>query len=296
MLEFQISQSDHCRQVESFLHNLLPVAPYSYVRKLANSGNVCVNGLTAELSSILCLDDIVTIKESGKTKSLLQSARPELDILYEDSWIVIFNKPAGLPMHRAAEVDGHNLVDLGARFMIRRDGGNGKLRPINRLDRGTSGAVLLAKSSTAAGMFGRHVKEEGLDKLYLAVVEGNLTGEGVINMPLEGKEAETRYKVLSGSPERTLVAVYPVTGRMHQIRLHLESIGHSICGDRRYGGSPFPELPGHALHSFRSAVDHPALGERIQVFAPLPGAFLQLVKMTVGEQYSAVLKKMSHLP
>lgn len=296
MLEFKIPEADHCRQLQGFLHVILPEASPSYVRKLASSGHVRVNGHRAESSSVLCLEDVITIKESSKTKALLRSVRPELEILFEDTWIIVFNKPPGLPMHRAAEVDDVNLVDVGSRLLNRRDGDNGKLRPVNRLDRGTSGAVILAKSSTAAGMFGRQLKEDGLDKLYLAIVDGRQQGEGTITVPLGGKEAETRYKTLFTGSRHALVAVYPITGRMHQIRLHFKAIGHSICGDLRYGGSILSELRGHALHSFRSSIIHPATGESIKVFAPLPEDFLRGVKSIAGDRYIPILQALSDLP
>ncbi|WP_243374740.1 RluA family pseudouridine synthase [Geotalea sp. SG265] len=296
MLEYKISEADHCRQLQGFLNVILPAATPSYVRKLVTSGHAQVNGHPAASSKILRLDDVVALKESGKTKALLGPARPVLEILFEDSWIVVFNKPQGLPMHRAAEVYDRNLVEQGSCFLNRRDGGNGKLRPVNRLDRGTSGAVILAKSSTAAGMFGRKLKEEGLDKLYLAVVDGNLQGEGAITVPLEGKEAETRYKVIFNGSRQSLLAVYPITGRMHQIRLHCKAIGHPVCGDRRYGGLTCSGLEGHALHSFRTSFSHPATGEAITIFAPLPEGFLRVLKGIARDDYCSVLQTLSSLP
>jgi 23S rRNA pseudouridine955/2504/2580 synthase len=296
MLEFKISARDHCRQLQGFLHLILPAASPSYVRKLGTSGHVWVNGGTAVGSKLLHLEDVVTVKESRKTKALLDPVRPPLEILFEDTWIAIFNKPPGLPMHKAAEVDDTNMVDLGSLLLNRRDGGNGKLRPVNRLDRGTSGAVILAKSSTAAGMFGRQLKEDGLDKLYLAVVDGELHGEGTIDLPLEGKEARTRYRTLCNGAGRSFVAVYPVTGRTHQIRLHFKAIGHPVCGDRRYGGSTFNGLIGHALHSFRTSFPHPATGEETTVFAPLPTGLLMILKTLAGDGYIHVLQALPDLP
>lgn len=296
MLKIVVAEPDHCRQIENLLHNLMPAASFSYVRKLASSGNVSVNGLPSAPGVVLTIGDTIAIKESGKAKSLIKSRRPELDILYEDSAMIIFNKPPGLPMHLAAEVDDRNLVDMGTRFLIRRDGGNGKLRPVNRLDRGTSGAVILAKSSTSAGILGRQVKEIGIQKLYLALVDGKLSGENTINVPLDGKDAETRYVVLASGPGHSLVAVYPVTGRMHQIRLHFEAIGHPICGDRRYGGAPAPGIPGHALHSFRSSIVNPATGEQLTVFAPLPSGFLAMTKDMAPQKFEGILKALPDLP
>lgn len=289
MLTFQIKPTDHCRRVESFLQNLLPQAPLSYLKRVVKSGHLAVNGEPASPDTLLRLSDRVTIKESLRTRELLAGKRPELDVLYEDERIVVFNKPPGLPVHRTAEDGGRDLVQLGERYMLER-GIQVKLYPVNRLDRGTSGAVIMAKSSTSAGIFGRLVKEGGLSKLYLAVVEGEMAGEGSISAPLGGKESETRYRVLCRGEGEALVLLAPVTGRMHQIRKHLQLIGHPIRGDRRYGGSPLPGYDGHPLHSFRLALRHPDSGEGLTVCAPLPEGLLALIERVTGPAYPAVLQ------
>jgi 23S rRNA pseudouridine955/2504/2580 synthase len=256
---------------------------------------VAVNGAASTPDAVLRLDDTVTLKESAKTSALLAGTRPELDILYEDQWIISFNKEPGLAVHRAAEVDDHNLVELGAKFLAKR-GIEGKLRPVNRLDRGTSGVIILAKSSLAAGMFGRMVKEEGLGKLYLAVAAGRLPEEGTITAPLDGKESETRYRLLFQGDDGALAAVYPVTGRMHQIRQHFKLAGHPIVGDRRYGGPPLPGLAGHALHSFRTLLTHPDTGRKLRLYAPLPEQFLTLIARLSGAAFVPVLQSLPDLP
>lgn len=295
MITYRITTADHCRRVESFLQNLLPAAPLSYLKKLVRSGHLTVNGAVSLPDTILRLDDTVGIKESARTHTLLSGKRPELDILFEDEWIIVFNKEPGLPVHRAAEVDDHNLVDLGAELLAKR-GIEGKLRPVNRLDRGTSGVIIMAKSATAAGMFGRMVKEEGLGKLYLAIATGRLPSEGAIVAPLAGKESETRYRVLFQGEYGSLAAVYPLTGRMHQIRQHFRLSGHPIIGDKRYGGSLVPGLVGHALHSFRTILTHPATGRKLQIFAPLPEHLLALIARLTGEAFIPVLRSFSDLP
>jgi RluA family pseudouridine synthase len=295
MLTFQINTSDHCRRVESLLQNLAPSAPLSYLKKLVRSGHVAVNGEKTASDTILRLDDTVSIKESAKTTALITAAKPELDILYEDQGIMVFNKEAGLPVHRAAEVDDHNLVDLGRQLLAKR-GIEGKLRPVNRLDRGTSGVIIMAKSPTAAGMFGRMVKEEGLGKLYLAIVAGRMPEEGTLAFPLEGKESETRFRLLFQGDEEALVAVYPITGRMHQIRQHLKLAGHPVMGDSRYGGPPIPEVEGIALHSFRTRLTHPATGQSLEIFAPLPGRLLAHIARLTGDAFMPLLRALPDLP
>lgn len=295
MINIKISAVDHCRRVESLLQNLIPLAPLSYLKKVVRSGHVTVNTEKTNPDTILHLDDTVGIKESGKTRALITGTRPGLDILYEDQWIIVFNKEAGLPVHRAAEVDDHNLVELGERFLAVR-GTEVKLRPVNRLDRGTSGAIIMAKSPTAAGMFGRMVKEEGLGKLYLAIAAGRLPAEGTITVPLEGKESETRYRLLFQGDGEALAAVYPVTGRMHQIRLHFRHAGHPIMGDKRYGGPPLPAMDGMALHSFRTTITHPATGQRVEIYAPLPEQLQTLIARLTGDAFTPLLRSLPELP
>ena len=294
MLTYQITAADHCRRLESLLQNLLPDASLAYLKKLVKSGHVTVNNAISAPDALLKLDDAVNIKESGKTKALLSGKRPELDILFEDEWIIVFNKEPGLPVHRAAEVDDHNLVELGALLLAKR-GIAGKLRPVNRLDRGTSGVIIMAKSATAAGMFGRMVKEEGLGKLYLAIAEGRLPEEGTIVAPLAGKESETRYRLLFQGGIGAFLAIYPMTGRMHQIRQHFKLFGHPIMGDKRYGGSSVPSLAGHALHSFRTILTHPATCRKIEIFAPLPEPLLATIARLTGDAFTPLLRSLPDL-
>jgi len=295
MITYQITAADHCRRLESLLQNLLPDASLAYLKKLVRSGHVTVNSAISAPDALLKIDDAVSIKESAKTKALFTGKRPELDILFEDEWIIVFNKEPGLPVHRAAEVDDHNLVDLGAKLLAKR-GIEGKFRPVNRLDRGTSGVIVMAKSATAAGMFGRMVKEEGLGKLYLAVAEGRLSEQGTIVVPLAGKESETRYRLLFQGGIGAFLAVYPMTGRMHQIRQHFKLSGHPILGDKRYGGSPVPGLAGHALHSFRTTFTHPATGRKIEISAPLPHPLLAVIARLTGDAYIPLLRSLPELP
>lgn len=289
MLTFNITPQDHCRRLESYLRTLLPASPFGYPRKLIKSGAVRLNGTVATPDTFLAVHDTVTLKESDTLKGLLAEERPALDILYEDSHIVIVNKPAGLAMHRTAEQET-NLVEEGMAYMAGRKT-TCKLYPVNRLDRGTSGTVILAKSSSSAGIYGRQVKEIGLDKLYMALVEGIPDQGGIITEPLDDKESETRYEVLAKGSGCSLLAVVPISGRMHQIRRHLEMIGHPVLGDKRYGSRVSPELAGFALHSFRTALAMPD-DSTLVVCAPLSEELLNLCEQRgIGvEELLAALK------
>jgi 23S rRNA pseudouridine955/2504/2580 synthase len=251
----------------------MPTSPFGYARKLIKSGSAKLNGAVALPDTLLVLHDSVTLKESGATTGYISSTRPVLDILFEDDRIVVVNKPAGLPMHRTAECED-NLVEVGQAYMVQRETPC-KLYPVNRLDRGTSGTVILAKSSSSAGIYGRQVKETGLDKLYLALVWGTPEKSGVINEPLDEKESETRYRILLAGDNCSLLAVTPISGRMHQIRRHLSMIGHPVAADKRYSGGDMPEFSGFALHSFRTVLDREDAGT-LTVCAPLSDEMLTL--------------------
>jgi 23S rRNA pseudouridine955/2504/2580 synthase len=292
MLTYPISELDHCRSVESYLRNLLPTAPSSYLRKLVSAGHLTINGTTVAPDTILVVGDTVAIKESGRTRQLLASARPQLDILWEDDHYVIVNKPAGLPVHRTAEAGDANLVELSEQFMADR-GTPVKLRPVNRLDRGTSGATILAKSSSSAGMLGRYVKEEGLGKLYLAVTDGHLPDAGSIDIPLDGKESLTDFRTLARDSGVSFALVIPISGRMHQIRKHLSAIGHPVRGDRRYRGTALSRYPGHLLHAFRVTLVHPVSGRNLVIHAPLPQGFIDRLPPMAIPSWQEILSEIA---
>ena len=295
MLSFDITLKDHGRRVESFLQNLLPGAATTYLKQLVRSGHLSLNGAATTPDVILRCSDHLTLKESRRTLSFLDAKHPLLDILYEDDRIVAVNKPAGLPMHRTAEHGELNLVNVAQSFMAWR-GDVCVLRPVNRLDRGTSGAVILAKSSLAAGMFGRLIKEEGLGKLYLALSEGSVPEAGIVSEPLDGKESETRYRRLALLDGASLLAVYPVTGRTHQIRRHLQMIGHPVLGDLRYGGRLLQGWHGHALHSYRTHVTHPETGRELLILAPLPAEIIAFLSHAAGDGAGLLVDGLPDLP
>jgi RluA family pseudouridine synthase len=288
MLSFTATLTDHCRQVESFLHNLMPGATRGYMQKLIKSGHLLLNGAATSPFALLSLNDTITLKESVRSAVLLGKHRPEVDLLYEDDMIVVVNKNPGRSIHKAAEESDMDLVTFCEDYLLRR-GTPCKLRPVNRLDRGTSGAVILAKSPTSAGILGRFVREEGLGKIYLAVVEGEIAEQGEMNTPLEGKESLTAYRRIFQGKHDAIAAVYPVSGRMHQIRKHFSSYGHPILGDIRYGGMKVKGLGGHALHAFAVTFPHPSSEENMTVYAPLPETLLELIRQITGDSNSLIL-------
>jgi len=294
MLTFTIAAADHCRQVESFLHNLLPGATRGYMQKLLKSGHLLINGSVRPADHLLQEDDILILKESSRTAALLREERPVVDLLYEDDMVMVVNKEPGRSVHNTSEDTGTDLVLHCEEYMERR-GTPCKLRPVNRLDRGTSGAVILAKSPTAAGILGRFIREEGLAKIYLAVVMGQVAAEGEIDLPLEGKESLTRYRTIFQGMYDAVVAVYPVTGRTHQIRKHFSMSGHAVVGDKRYGGLAVKGLGGHALHAFAVGFPNPGSGQAMKVYAPLPPGLMSLLRQISAGTFKELLHGLTGL-
>lgn len=281
MLTYTITPDDHCRCLESYLQRLLPSAAPGYLRKLTRSGACRLNGSDAGPDTLLAANDRISLKESATVAGYLNGTPATIDLLWQDERLLALNKPAGLAMHPAAEVD-ENLADIASAWLEKRVNHPVRAYPVNRLDRGTSGVVLLATSSGNAGMLGRQVKEEGLEKRYLAVVEGSVTGKGEINQPLDGKESVSRYYTLATGKTGSLLLVEPVTGRTHQIRRHLAAIGHPVAGDKRYGAASLEALPGIALHSFRTVLRHPGPETLLAICAPLPAALRELIISMCG--------------
>ena len=303
MISIIVTEEDHCRSVESWLRQRMPSATAGYLHQLVKNGHLAVNGAPATELAPLLVGDRLTLKESGRTRSLLSAKPPAIDILYEDDMVVCLNKPPGLAMHPAAEVGPENLVDSATAYIRLREQAvhpdrqpaGYRLRPVNRLDRGTSGSVLLAKSATAAGIFGKLVMEEGLGKLYLALVNGRIEGHGLIDLPVEEKDAVTLFRSIFSDRSASLVALWPQTGRMHQLRQHMRHIGHPILGDRRYGGPPLAGSPGFPLHAFRTWFTHPVDGRDTVIHAPLPPVFLELLHRLTGERCLPILGSLPDL-
>lgn len=291
MLTYSITADDHCRRLESYLQRLLPAALPAYCRKLIKSGACTLNSTKSTPDTLLSAGDIISLKESGQVIEQLNRPLPPIDLLWQDDRLLAVNKPAGLAMHPAAEVD-ENLADIASAWLEKRTNYPVRAYPVNRLDRGTSGVVLLATSSSNAGMLGRQVKEEGLDKVYLTVVEGLLYGEGEINQALDGKESISRYRCLSVGENCSFLQVEPVTGRTHQIRRHLSAIGHPVLGDKRYDAQPLATLPGIALHSFRTILHHPASTDLLTIYAPLPAALRETICTRCGLEEQELLHQL----
>jgi tRNA pseudouridine65 synthase len=204
---------------------------------------------------------------------------PAIELLFVDAHVVVANKPSGLLVHRGWDND-----DDVALFRVR-DAIGQQVHPLHRLDRGTSGALVFARTPEAAATMSKAFEEGRIEKRYIALVRGEPPEAGVIDYPIPRKEdgprvpAITRFRRIARSPvdRCSLVLAAPETGRLHQIRRHLRHINHPLVGDVSHGSGPINRhyratynLHRLALHASLLAFEHPVTGARIEVIAPIP--------------------------
>ncbi len=292
MLRYQISATDHGRRTESFLQNLMPTAPISYLRKILKSGNISIDGNPSSPDMVLRLSNIAEIKETAKTLFYLNNRSCAPDILLEDENMIVFNKAPVLPVHRTAEHGGENLLDQAMGFLESRDGKMTRLYPVNRLDKGTSGIVLTAKKSTTAGTYGKLFQEGLVEKGYLAFVSGKTMVQGQITAQLDGKDAVTSFRVLFQDNRVSLLYIQPLTGRTHQIRRHLSESGHPLVGDKRYGGIKQRGYNNNTLHAFMLTFRDPLSDSNRTIHAPITPEFLENLETLASNSAYSILQSL----
>jgi 23S rRNA pseudouridine1911/1915/1917 synthase len=275
-------------RLDVFVTRRLPELTRSRVRRLIDGGLVTVDGRRPAKAG-------APLEPGQRVHVTLPPPEPlapapeaiPLRVVYEDADLLVVDKPAGLAVHPAPGHPSHTLVNavLARCPELSRAGGEGRPGIVHRLDKDTSGLIIVAKNDAAHLALARQLKEREVEKTYLALVEGRLSpAEGVIDAPLGrhprhrkkmavvagGREARTRYRVLREIDGRSLVEVRPETGRTHQVRVHFASIGHPVAGDALYGRAAPPALRRQFLHAQRLAFRHPRTGERLELEAPLP--------------------------
>ena len=218
-----------------------------------------------------------------------------LEILYEDSDLAVVIKPRGMVVHPAAGHPDGTLVNALLANLDSLGGIGGELRPgiVHRLDKETSGLMLVAKNDETQEALSRMLKDREIEKHYRALAEGKFKEpEGEIDAPIdrskkdrkkmavdpEGRPALTRWKVLAEGHGCTLLDVHILTGRTHQIRVHLKSIGHPVCGDELYGNGRGVKVPCLMLHAYSLCFEHPKTKEKMMFTAQLPDDFLKGLK------------------
>jgi 23S rRNA pseudouridine1911/1915/1917 synthase len=258
----------------------------SYAQKLISEGKVTVNNRPARASQKLNAGDKVAATIPPPSPLSLAPEAIPLQVVYEDSDLIVVDKPAGLLVHPAA---GHRSGTLVNAILARcPDLGeiNGTIRPgiVHRLDKDTSGLMMVAKNNAAQMSLSRQIKQRSIKKGYLALVRGHLSPQrGAIEAPIGrhpkdrkrmavvsgGREARTEYRVIKYFDDYTLVEAMPETGRTHQIRVHFSAIGHPIFGDHIYGKKS-PLLGRQFLHAHRLGFRLPSSGKYVEFRAELP--------------------------
>jgi 23S rRNA pseudouridine955/2504/2580 synthase len=300
-VDFKVSSDAAGQRLDKFLRRRLENLPLSHLYKLVRTKKVRVNGARAEIAQLLQPGDEITVHVLQPTQAPPPkpsgAVRQDFKILYEDEHILAVDKPAGLAVHSGSGITGDTLVDQ-ARAYLARQGlvtpeGEFRPSPAHRLDRETSGVVVVAKTRQAMVRLTEIFSEGEAEKTYLALAKGRFQRDsGSIDLRLAEHQqtyaskqqrgvnlqsALTHWKKLAGGPEATLLELTIETGRTHQIRRHLEAIGHPVVGDTKHGDFPFNRtaqrqwgLRRMFLHSARLALAHPVTKKRLIFESPLP--------------------------
>ena len=256
----------------------------SHIKKCCNDGKILVNGGEVKANYKLKQNDIIMYDLQEEPLKLTPLELP-LDIIYEDKDLIIINKPSGLTVHPGAGNKHHTLVNALIYYADTLSDLGGWERPgiIHRLDKDTSGLIVVAKHNEAHQKLATSFKNRQVYKRYLALVVGYLSeSKGIINAPIarnpdqykkfrvdlnKGKEAVTEYIVLKENNEKSFVEVTPKTGRTHQIRVHFAYIGHPLVGDSLYGKKGGKR---HLLHAHYLKFIHPISHKELEFYAPAP--------------------------
>jgi 23S rRNA pseudouridine1911/1915/1917 synthase len=272
-------------RLDVFVARKVPELTRSRVRQLIDAGHVAVAGHHAKPALRLEPGQRVTVAVPPPEPDGAAPEEIPLDVLFDDADLLAVNKPPGMTVHPAPGHRSSTLVNAILAHCSDLSGVGGVLRPgiVHRLDRDTSGVILVAKNDAAHNALARQLKDRSVEKTYVALVEGTpKPPEGIIDAPIArdprnrqrmaiiegGRDAVTAYRVLERFRGASLVEARPRTGRTHQIRVHLAAIGHPILGDRTYGRAS-PLVARHALHAARIAFAHPRSAARTEVEAPL---------------------------
>ena len=283
---FRVEPAEKGKRLDHFLQDKLPQFSRSRVQDWIKSGRVLVNQGAEKASYALHAGDTISAEPADLPPLRAIAEDIALDILYEDSDVVAVNKPAGMVVHAGAGQHTGTLTNALVHRFGQLSGVGGEERPgiVHRLDRYTSGVLLVARNDAAHRALAAQFSSRSVEKVYLALVHGTFaTDSGHIDTPIirdpvrrvrmttklgRGRNAITDYKVLRRFADSTLLEVKIGTGRTHQIRVHLASVGHPVVGDTLYG-APKSALGRYFLHAHRITFTSPSSGERVTVLSPL---------------------------
>lgn len=286
-------------RIDKYLSDCVENLSRSYLQKLLKEGKVSVNGKPVKSNYKAAKGDMISLEVPDAVEPEIMPEQMDLDILYEDRDIILINKPKGMVVHPAAGHYSGTLVNgLMAHCKDDLSGINGVMRPgiVHRIDMDTTGVLIVCKNDHAHNAIAEQLKVHSITRKYFAIVHGVLKeDEGTVDAPIgrhpvdrkkmsinekNGKEAVTHYRVLRRFRRFTYVECQLETGRTHQIRVHMASIGHPLLGDQVYGPAkcPFSGLQGQTLHAGVLGIRHPVTGEYMEFQAPLPVYFEELLR------------------
>lgn len=296
---FEITEELENERIDKCLSMLIDSLSRSFIQKLIKEEAVTVNEAPVKGSYRVKTDDKLVFCLPEVVEPAIEPENIPLAILYEDKDVIVVNKPKGMVVHPAA---GHYSGTLVNALMYHcgheLSGINGVMRPgiVHRIDRDTTGSIIACKNDTAHSCIAEQLKEHSITRRYRAICFGVLKEEeGVIDKPIgrhptdrkrmavnekNGKRAVTHYKVLKRFKNYTYIECVLETGRTHQIRVHMASIGHPLLGDEVYADRKAPfQLEGQTLHAMTLGFRHPSTGEYVEVNAPLPEYFEHLLEV-----------------
>ena len=288
ILKAIITEADAGRMIKHFVRGTMGVS-YGQFNSLKMREGLRVNGEVVHANHILSAGETVEVILEEQSSTGITPAEGPVDIVYEDDDILIINKPAPLACQASARNPEPALENrLAAHY-----GPDFVFRPLNRLDKGTSGLLCAAKHAHGCQILQKTLHTDAYLREYLAVVCGRLEGSGTVDLPIakvdaasvkrvidweKGQQAVTHWKSEGVYGEYSLIRLRLETGRTHQIRVHMAALGHPIAGDFLYG-TEIHELPRRfALHSARIRLIHPMTGERVDIEAPLPEELKRLME------------------
>lgn len=294
---FEVEEPGGLR-IDRYLSEQLPEISRSYLQKVIKDGGVLVSGSPIKANYKVNMGDVIELLLPPAIAPEIQPEDLPLSILYEDSDVIFVNKPKGMVVHPSAGHTSGTLVN-GLLYHCQGElsGINGVMRPgiVHRIDKDTTGVLVVCKNDWAHNQVAEQLKEHSITRRYRAIVWGSLKEDvGTVDAPIGrhpvdrkrmavvskgGKHAVTHYRVLERFERFTYIECELETGRTHQIRVHMASIGHPLLGDEVYGRgrSPYP-LQGQVLHAMVLGIRHPSTGEYLEVEAPLPEYFMELLK------------------
>src|SRR5207249_1163966 len=296
-IELLVSANEAKLRLDQFLAKRLPEFSRSRLQQLIRDGFVRLNNSTSRPRQIVRDGDKIELTEPPLEKiETLPEAIP-LELLFEDDDLIVINKPPGLVVHPGAGHREHTLVNALLNHCATLSGIGGKERPgiVHRLDKETSGCLVVAKNDWAHRELSRQFAERSVEKIYLALVAGKLRKDaGVIEEKIgrhpvhrqrmsvastRGRPAKTDYRVVCSGDQASLVECRLYSGRTHQIRVHLHHLGHPVLGDKIYAAHLAKNFPRHMLHAWKLGFRDPRSGDSKSFEAPLPDDFTTAMKM-----------------